>query len=71
MKNAMKNGTDPVRPPNAAPEWSHREARILGARTLNGKVAWITGAGTGIGAAAAMSPAEAGNRFRLSERAAD
>jgi NADP-dependent 3-hydroxy acid dehydrogenase YdfG len=40
-------------------------------RDLTGKVAWITGAGTGIGEGAAIALAEAGMRVVLSGRRAD
>jgi len=40
-------------------------------RDLNGKVAWITGAGTGIGAAGAVALADAGMRVILSGRRRD
>jgi NADP-dependent 3-hydroxy acid dehydrogenase YdfG len=40
-------------------------------RDLTGKVAWITGAGTGMGRAAALSLAEAGMKIALSGRRRD
>lgn len=40
-------------------------------RDLNGKVAWVTGAGSGIGEAAAVSLASAGMKVVLSGRSAD
>ena len=40
-------------------------------RDLNGKVAWITGAGTGIGASSALALAAAGMRVVLSGRRAE
>lgn len=40
-------------------------------RDLSGKIAWITGAGTGIGEAAAVALAEAGMRVVLSGRRAE
>ena len=37
-------------------------------QSINGKIAWITGAGTGIGRAGAVALAEAGARVVLSGR---
>ncbi|TXN68305.1 SDR family NAD(P)-dependent oxidoreductase, partial [Methylobacterium sp. WL18] len=40
-------------------------------RDIRGQVAWVTGAGSGIGQAAAISLAKAGMRLALTGRRAD
>jgi NADP-dependent 3-hydroxy acid dehydrogenase YdfG len=54
-------------PTNAGREW-RIDKRSIDVRDLRGKVAWITGAGSGIGEAAAVALGKAGMRIALSGR---